>query len=650
MVNGIQTGMVYYVEVPDPAIHNNSATFDFDPLPFVCAGQPFQLDYSATDVDGDLLVYSLVEPWAGTLGHPTQTNPQAVLLDQVPGPYPLIEWTPGYSTANIFNSSPAAMINSSTGFLTAKADVLGLFAIAFEVYEYRNGNLLSMIRREIEIASVICANQAPALVSGNLPSNLTYHIFETDTLCFNATYVDADGDNVQLVFTGNVFGGPGILAPYASATLDSGLIEVASSFCWNTRCGHGRSQPYVAVFEVIDDGCPMPALTLDSIFIYVDPMPQAGPVNLQCIGLVDDHTNRLIWVDASASWNYFEKLEIYRSHNGGAYGLLQTITSDSVFSYDDETAVNNSSEEYCYFIIATNNCGQTGPSSDTLCSNGEGNIKLNYIEYVTVVDDKEIEMKWADFPDGPFSTFYIYRSDESVSGDFELVETLEHPTVQSWTDQSVNPDESSYCYYMLNRDYCGGLSQQSDLACSILLQGTSAPWVNRLNWSLYRDWSGGVHRYEIFRAMSESGVFELTHVTPDSVNAYDDQQLNTQHGIYHYVIKAWEGIGGSNAASTSNEIELFQEPFVFLPNAFTPNNDSKNDRWEGFENFVKEASVRIFNRWGSLVYAGDGINAGWDGIYNGQDAPEGLYVYEVSYDGFGKGQRQTVRGTISLIR
>ncbi len=650
LINGLETGMVYYAEIPNPALHNSSAAFDFDPLPYVCEGQPFALDYSASDPDGDSLVYFLANPLAGTLGYPTQTNPQAVLVNQVPGPYPNAVWTPGYNLSNVFNSIPSATIDPVSGILSAKVDQLGMFALAFEVYEYRNGILIGMIRREIEITSVACANLAPQLLTDSLPGNLTFNITESDTICFNAVYTDADGDNVVLNLSGNAFGGPGILPPFAIASPDTGPVTVSTSFCWNTICGHGRPQPYLVVFDVIDDGCPLPAITTDTLRIYIHQVPQAGPLNIQCIGLVDDHTNRVTWIDITGSQAYFAKVEIFRSHNGSAYTLLQTIFSDTTSSFDDVLAINNDTDEYCYYVIATNRCGVTGPSSDTLCSYGQGNSKLNYIEYVTVVDDKEIELKWEHFPDAPYSTLYIYRSENDGALNYEQVAEMVHPAVEVWKDVNVNVDEHSYCYYMLNRDYCGGISEMSNESCSILLTGNAAPWENSLQWTLYHDWNTGVEYYEVYRKTGEADAFENYYMLPDTGFIFSDQLLNPQEGIYNYMIRAVEGSGGNGASSFSNEIELHQQPYIFLPNAFTPNHDSKNDRWQGYENFVRNADLKIFNRWGALIYSGTGINAGWDGTYNGSDAPQGIYIYEFSYEGYVKNSKKILRGTISLVR
>lgn len=94
---------------------------------------------------------------------------------------------------------------------------------------------------------------------------------------------------------------------------------------------------------------------------------------------------------------------------------------------------------------------------------------------------------------------------------------------------------------------------------------------------------------------------------------------------------------------------------IFIPNAFTPNGDNLNDRFyvmgPGLQN-VK--SMRIYNRWGNLIFEKTYINAndplqGWDGMMNGQKAPPGLYSYTTEII-CSDGGIIPVTGSVILIR
>ena len=67
-----------------------------------------------------------------------------------------------------------------------------------------------------------------------------------------------------------------------------------------------------------------------------------------------------------------------------------------------------------------------------------------------------------------------------------------------------------------------------------------------------------------------------------------------------------------------------------IPNAFTPNGDGINDEWiiEGIHIFPK-AIVKVFNRWGQILYDAPASTGNWDGFYNGKQLPTGSYLYVI---------------------
>ncbi|MES2373197.1 MAG: PKD domain-containing protein [Bacteroidota bacterium] len=91
-------------------------------------------------------------------------------------------------------------------------------------------------------------------------------------------------------------------------------------------------------------------------------------------------------------------------------------------------------------------------------------------------------------------------------------------------------------------------------------------------------------------------------------------------------------------------------PEIFVPSAFTPNSDGKND-------VLKPVTVgittlhffKVFNRWGQLLFSTTTIGKGWDGWYNGQAQPAGAYVYEAEGWDY-KGTKMLRKGTVVLIR
>src|SRR5258706_2960063 len=86
---------------------------------------------------------------------------------------------------------------------------------------------------------------------------------------------------------------------------------------------------------------------------------------------------------------------------------------------------------------------------------------------------------------------------------------------------------------------------------------------------------------------------------------------------------------------------------IFVPNAFTPNNDGKNDNWQiPFLDPSFGADVRVFNRYGQLVYHAAGEVVSWDGTVNGMPQSSGTYVYSITF----KTSSLKLSGTVTIVR
>jgi gliding motility-associated-like protein len=92
---------------------------------------------------------------------------------------------------------------------------------------------------------------------------------------------------------------------------------------------------------------------------------------------------------------------------------------------------------------------------------------------------------------------------------------------------------------------------------------------------------------------------------------------------------------------------------LFIPSAFTPNDDGLNDVFKtkpqcpnlGMLNFT----LRVYNRWGQLVFMTNDTNKGWDGTYKNKRLDQGVYVYLVDYS-VKQDKLLQQKGTITLVR
>jgi len=86
---------------------------------------------------------------------------------------------------------------------------------------------------------------------------------------------------------------------------------------------------------------------------------------------------------------------------------------------------------------------------------------------------------------------------------------------------------------------------------------------------------------------------------------------------------------------------------IYIPNAFTPNGDGRNDTWMiPFLDPAFDATVNVFNRYGQLVYQAVSEIVSWDGKLSGVVQASGVYIYLVTF----KGSEMKLKGTLMLIR
>jgi gliding motility-associated-like protein len=97
-------------------------------------------------------------------------------------------------------------------------------------------------------------------------------------------------------------------------------------------------------------------------------------------------------------------------------------------------------------------------------------------------------------------------------------------------------------------------------------------------------------------------------------------------------------------------VEIYKGPEIYLPTAFTPNGDTRNDLFKGKPVGIKQFNyLKVFNRWGQLVFYSSDYNKAWDGTWKGQKQPGGVYVVMANAIDF-RGNIIDKKQTVMLIR
>lgn len=157
IIDPLETGATYTLEIKEEALRNCNSSprlGNYPPI-YLCGGQAFEFKLKAKDEEGDSLVYKLCTPYTGA----DQLNPRPAVPSNPP--YDPVQFKSPYSLNDMIGGIPALNINSATGTMTGFAvPLVAQYLIAYCVEEYRNGKLLSVLRRDFQINVRLC-NSAP---------------------------------------------------------------------------------------------------------------------------------------------------------------------------------------------------------------------------------------------------------------------------------------------------------------------------------------------------------------------------------------------------------------------------------------------------------------------------------------------------------
>ena len=104
------------------------------------------------------------------------------------------------------------------------------------------------------------------------------------------------------------------------------------------------------------------------------------------------------------------------------------------------------------------------------------------------------------------------------------------------------------------------------------------------------------------------------------------------------------------ATSDTIKFKVYKGPELYVPSAFTPNNDGFNDQFKFIAVGMKSVELfQVFNRYGQLIYSSTDITKGWDGRLNGVIQPGGTYVWMIKGTDL-TGAPHFKKGTVTLVR
>ncbi len=337
--------------------------------------------------------------------------------------------------------------------------------------------------------------------------------------------------------------------------------------------------------------------------------------------------NRISWQTASADYN---QVEITKNSQN-----WQTIANPAQTSIDDNDVACNAS--YCYRIRLRENSGFTS-ISDTVCVTAFSNLTLPAIDNITatIVDDA-VQLQW---PMPAFSPNEYFISRRTGNGSYLPLDTIND---NMYVDVGAYINSRRHYYRIGYEDDCGNSSATSVIASPVLL---TQHFDESISWSRYMGWALGVGEYILERYRDDGSLIDRISMGNDTTYAEDAASDHPQVVVYR-VVAVPNDAAFSNAYS--NDLRVIYRSRVFFPNAFTPDGDGLNDIFNFESRFIQSCTLRIYSRWGELLYLTEQLDVGWDGTLGGTYAPVGTYVYQAELiDDMGVSFTKT--GEVVLIR
>lgn len=251
VVDPVSLGLTCTVSIPGSTPVNSSPRFNAYPPAVLCLGSDVVFDHSASEADGDSLVYALCTPFnGGTQANPAPNPPSAP-------PYTFLPWAPGYSAIYPMDSSPIAAIDPATGLLTLRPTQIASYVIAICVAEYRNGVLLTESRRDFQFNVVPCDAQVTAVIE------------DQSVFCNGLTVEPGNNSTNANTFFWD-FGEPGSTTDTSSMQFPSWTYSTPGSYTITLIAGPG---------QVCADTTQVVFVVQDSLNVSFDvPDPLCGPL------------------------------------------------------------------------------------------------------------------------------------------------------------------------------------------------------------------------------------------------------------------------------------------------------------------------------------------------------------------------------------
>ncbi|MBC7885162.1 MAG: gliding motility-associated C-terminal domain-containing protein [Saprospiraceae bacterium] len=603
------TGAAFTTEISPEAQNfcNNSPKFDHFPPVVICVNRPINFDHSASDVDGDSLVYEFCIPLTagGTDGATTPGNPESCNgvtpnSQNCRPPYAEVNFRqPNFTYDRPMAGNPIVFIDPVTGIIGGSPNLLGQYVVGVCVKEYRNGQLIGTLRRDFQFNVTTCEVAVIADLKATSKTQTEFTInscgdfkidflnLSTDVRFIQNYYWEFDIKGKKEIYnTRNVsVTFPGLGSYSATMILNKDLPGLAE--CSDTATITVNLYPSIDTdYEFAYDTCVAGPIN------YTDKsVSGAGPI--------------LKWF-----WDFGEGTSTVQ--NPAFEFESPGLKSVRLISEDVNLCRDTSIQDVNYFPVPSLIIIE--PNTFIGCQ--PANIFFDNLSFPI---DETYTLEW-DFGDGntsgEISPTNTYLDVGTYNVSLKIISPIGCETAKSFNGliKIVPSPTAGFSFTPEEPNLSNNTVQFADESQNAI----SYLWkFDSLAISLFQNPS---------YTFKDTGTYVISQI------------------VLH----------PSGCTDTATAlISIFPIVNFFVPNAFTPNHDGLNDDFIPKGSFLglRNYNFTIWNRWGDKIFETADYSIGWNGQRNntGDIAQPGVYAFLITYiDPLG--ENKTLKGHCTLLR
>lgn len=595
LVSPGSVGATYWEHIPGPEVvaHNSCPRFNMLPPVYICNGRAINFDHSATDPDGDSLVYSLCTPFDGlTSACPTVNNGQTGCPTvNTPPPYTPVPFNSSYNASYPMASNPAININSVTGHLDGVPTINGQWVVGVCVSEYRHGVLIGVHHRDFQFNVTPC----PYVLISNIVDQSATQLCEGTTISFS---------NGSSSPTNSIFGYFWDFGDPNSTTDTSSQVNPTYTY---------QDTGTYTITLIANPHFPCSDTSRKVFHVKPKLQPDFAIPAAQCLD--------------NNSFNFFA---------GGVF------TGGGTYTWYFDSGVPSPSHA-------------ENPAGVHFTTPGFHNVKL-VINENGCKDSVFHPIKVYTMPKSLFNVDSV-RGCDPLTVTFTNNSTAETPLSFLWifSDGQTSTDKNPTHIFTPAGLYGVKLIAHADSGC-VYTDTLNAGNIIRVLPVPHAAFYANPTEVSIFDA-DINFYDESVNGISWSYNFGDGETSTLVNPFHHYThwgdFTVKQTVTNSYGCPNTAEIliRIIPEFRFWVPNSFTPgNHDGLNDVFKPVVIGVDDYIFMVFNRWGELIYKTNDTEAGWPGTYKGKDSPIDVYVWKCTFTNVVSKEPEEHVGHVTLLR